>query len=639
MKRPVMTPALSLALALMLSTSIDAATTPLSKQLLTNGGGEAGTTELGKDNDVAYYDVPGWDVEQGGWVAQLGTWHNVGAPQGDRHFRPVPSASAKLSQTVKLDLPRGRDRYVVLQALIRNWNSGSDLPSMDLELLDQNNKVLVTKQVGPLKHADWQEHALYAKAPAGTTAARVRLISQRTAGDHNDGYFDDVRLTLAERPPLFVKLKAERIEGTLPPRYRLTNETPGRLTSQRWVFSDGVKMQGRSVERVFDKTGHYGVELSVTDRSGQQGTGKLPSSITITENDLTLRIINGPYLQMPTKEGMTVMWETNAAASSSVILGSGSDQRTIRSAKPVTIHEVRVKGYRPSETVAYHVQSKAGQLSVKSDRSTLTTAPNADKHWRLAVWGDSQDQPHVFGKLVEAMGKAEVDLMLGVGDLVSTGTVYEQWENRLLTPIGPVAKHTPFIAAKGNHEQDATWWYRYMSLPGDERWYATTYGNARIVVLDTNYPFAPGSEQYKWLVRELSSKESKNATWLITAHHHPPFSEIYEENIYKRLREQLWPLYEKHGVDINFHGHVHLFESGEYVPESTGRRIMSVQTSGGGGRLWKDEFDGEWPQIDKVVQWKHHWCQIDFKGDELFFKAIDIDGNLIDEWKLEALPR
>jgi len=631
----------SLILIVFLTPSIQASAglTPLDTDLLTNGGGEAGASELGQDDGIAYFDLPGWEAERGQWVAQDGAWYDIGAPDGKRYLRPLPGEIAKLSQTVQLDLPADKPRYVVLRAMARNWAADNDQPSIELQLLDGQEKVISTQTVGPIKNASWSDYAIVAQATKETRSARVKLICKRLAGTHNDGYFDQVRLTLSDHRPLLANFTAERIPGTLPPQYRFVDQTPGEINKRQWVFSDGEKREGNSVTRTFKEAGQYGVKLTAWNKDGVSGSAERSNAVTVTEDDLSVQIIKGPYLQMPTKDGVTIMWETNIAADTTVIIGACADIREVRSDKKQRIHEVRVEGFEPDEQVDYVVRSRVGQYEVESEMSSFTTAPSADTPWRLAVWGDSQDRPHVFSELVKAMGKARPNLLLGVGDLVSDGRVYAQWENRLFTPIKPLAMQVPFIAAKGNHEYDAQWWYKFMSLPMEERWFAYSYANARFIVLDTNYPFQPGSDQYKWLVEELDSEDSKSATWLMAAQHHPPFSEIYEEDRSKQLREHIWPLYEKAGVDINFHGHIHDYERGIYTPKSTGRRIATVQTSGGGGSLWKDEFDGDWPQIDKVIQWKHHWCQLDFKDDNLDFKAIDIDGNIIDEWSLKALPR
>jgi hypothetical protein len=126
---------------------------------------------------------------------------------------------------------------------------------------------------------------------------------------------------------------------------------------------------------------------------------------------------------------------------------------------------------------------------------------------------------------------------------------------------------------------------------------------------------------------------------VFAAHHHPPYSEIWEEAVQAQIRRHLIPLYESAGVDVNFHGHIHDYERGEFVPPETGRRIWQVQTSGGGGLLWWDEFDGEWDQIDLVIMDEYHYCVVDVGATELTLRAINDDGVQIDEFTIPAEPR
>ncbi|MCZ6793886.1 MAG: metallophosphoesterase, partial [Planctomycetota bacterium] len=165
------------------------------------------------------------------------------------------------------------------------------------------------------------------------------------------------------------------------------------------------------------------------------------------------------------------------------------------------------------------------------------------------------------------------------------------------------------------------------------------YAGSHFVIVDTNFPFSPGSAQYRWLDADLVSEAARTADWLLTFHHHPPYSEIYEEEVYARVRNHLVPLYEIAGVDVNFTGHIHDYERGVYVPPDTKRRIAYIQTSGGGGRLWDDEFGGEWEQIDRVIQYVHHVCVVDVTAGTLRIRAIALDGSVIDEVTLEHMTR
>ena len=354
-----------------------------------------------------------------------------------------------------------------------------------------------------------------------------------------------------------------------------------------------------------------------------------------------LEIIKGPYLQHMTQEAVTIMWETDASADATVHYLVDSQWHSTSGPSGNTIHEVRVSGLSPSQEITYYVESDPDGPGdpVQSTQATFNMAPPTGTPFRLCVWGDNQDRPEVFSQHVAHMIADQPDLLLACGDVVSTGSIYEQWDERFLGPLRPLIQYTPMIVAIGNHEADAHWFYDFLAQPGNEHWFSYMYGNVFFLILDTNYPFTVGTEQYQYAFDALLSEEAQDATWVFVTHHHPPYSEIWEEATQALIRQHLIPLYESAGVDVNFHGHIHDYERGEYVPPDTDRRIWQVQTSGGGGTLWWDEYDGEWEQIDLVILDEYHYCVVDVGETELTLRAINLDGDEIDQFTIQAEPR
>lgn len=356
------------------------------------------------------------------------------------------------------------------------------------------------------------------------------------------------------------------------------------------------------------------------------------------ETDLV--IVKGPYLQHATPDAVSILWETSRPSEGAVYYLADRTWHTLSGPSRQLVHEVRLTQRAPSEEIRYVVESidDTGARSFSAE-TPFRMAPELGTPFRMALWGDSQERPAVFARLVDLMRAARPDLLVGLGDYVDAGSVYEQWGERLFGPLQPLIRSTPMIAALGNHDEQASWFLDLVAQPGNERWFSYAFGNAFFLVLDTNEPFARGTEQYDYAVEQLLSEPAQRATWLFVVHHHPPYSEIYEERIYEQLRAHLVPLYESAGVDVNFHGHIHDYERGEYVPADTGRRTWHVQSSGGGGTLWWDEYDGEWEQIDVVILDEHHFVLVDVGTTELELQAINLAGVRIDHAKLEAEAR
>lgn len=353
-----------------------------------------------------------------------------------------------------------------------------------------------------------------------------------------------------------------------------------------------------------------------------------------------LTIKEGPYLQWATTSEISVLWETNGLTDSTVLVRrAGGDWQEVSGPASVRIHEVRLSGFEAGETAEYRVRSRAAGVELVSDIFTFTTNPPGAPDFSFVVWGDNQANPPIFTRLVQGMTSLSPNLAVSCGDVVDDGNDYARWGTEFLTPLRPLGRSVPFYVAIGNHERNAHWFYDYLAQPGNEHWFSFDYAGCHFTIIDSNFPFGPGTEQYDWILSDLFSQAAQQAKWLFVFHHHPPYSEIYEEVVYDRLRKQLVPLFEAAGVDVDFTGHIHDYERGIYTPPDTGRRITYVQTSGGGGRLWDDEFDGDYEQITKVIQYVYHYCDLRISGNTLTLRAIDLDGNEIDTFTLSQLPR
>jgi acid phosphatase type 7 len=187
------------------------------------------------------------------------------------------------------------------------------------------------------------------------------------------------------------------------------------------------------------------------------------------------------------------------------------------------------------------------------------------------------------------------------------------------------------------------------------------YGNVHFVVLNSN-------PNVNWTDRELRAwleNDLQNARpdfWRIIAYHHPEFqsSKAHADNKWMRV---LSDLYAKHKVDMVLNGHVHNYQRSYPIQTSFKPLISSalnkndwpidtrfdgasilktdgvirIVTGAGGAPLYNPEIEAkrdEWlPFTNKYIV-KHSFSQLDFDGDMLFFRQIDRDGNLLDQFKL-----
>jgi 3',5'-cyclic AMP phosphodiesterase CpdA len=368
---------------------------------------------------------------------------------------------------------------------------------------------------------------------------------------------------------------------------------------------------------------------------------------------VTPAIVVQPYLQWITQTEATIRWETNFPCVGQVSWGvSEKTDQLVSEPEPRTYHEIKLTNLEPEMLYYYRTLSKAdGPAVVTSESgkvlesavSTLQTANLPDTPFGFVVLSDTQWQPKVAGSLANAAWDLRPNFVVIAGDLVDAGNSKKQWTNDFFGALKPLVERVPFYPVLGNHEQDTRFYYDYMSLPNPEYYYTYRFGNTQFFMLDTNRDVRPGTEQFKWLEKELAASKAR---WKICVHHQPPFSsdDDYGNDWKRPIRratlgdmksKPLVELYDRYEVDIVWCGHVHSYErtwlirNGKPV-EKDGTLYMI--TGGAGGPL---ERHGPYrPGFQRHIKSAHHFCYVTVHGGELEIQAYDIDGKLFDSAKL-----
>ena len=354
-----------------------------------------------------------------------------------------------------------------------------------------------------------------------------------------------------------------------------------------------------------------------------------------------------PYLQFGTQIGMTVMWETSKKSIGELRYGETSEcTQSVKGSNPNTIHEVRIDGLKPGtqyfyQTISTPLKGQEGNPIV-SEVKTFQTDAGEGAAFAFAIISDTQGNPEVAGALAQMAWEHRPNFLLLPGDLVSTGGVKSQWINEFFAGMEPLVSRVPFFPVLGNHEQNASNYYDYASLPEPEYYYTFHYGNAQFFMIDTNKKCGSGSEQYVWLDKQLSDS---NADWKFVCHHHPPYSS--DENDYGNLWIQnksrqgdlnarhLSALYDKYEVDVVWTGHIHSYERtwrirGGKTVEKGGPIYMI--TGGGGGPL---ETPGPFrTPFANLVRRGHHYAMVWINHGRFEFKAYDLQGRLFDTYSI-----
>ncbi len=350
-----------------------------------------------------------------------------------------------------------------------------------------------------------------------------------------------------------------------------------------------------------------------------------------------------PYLQHGTQTSMTVLWETNRDCTARVEWGPTFPPKERASVDGRReMHEVRLDGLEPGRKYFYRVVSETEDgVELASEPLTFKTAVEDGSPIGFVVVGDSQSNPDVWKKISELAWGERPDFLVHCGDLVGTGGDKTHWVDEFFAPARALLGRVPFFSVLGNHEQDHVNYYRYTANPEPEWRYTFRYGNAEFFMVDSNRDCRPESEQFAWLDDALGRSE---ATWKIVVHHHPVYTSDSNDygDAYKgeaklgddRVRP-LIPLYEKHGVDIVFHGHIHDYERTWPIRDGRVDRasgVRYVQTGGAGGGLEDYAPTRSW--FTAKVRRHHHYCTVAIHGNALEFRAYNLQGRLFDFFDL-----
>jgi Purple acid Phosphatase, N-terminal domain/Calcineurin-like phosphoesterase/FlgD Ig-like domain len=338
-----------------------------------------------------------------------------------------------------------------------------------------------------------------------------------------------------------------------------------------------------------------------------------------------------PYLQSPTATSIHIGW--HSAESTGSVVEYGLDENlgsqttgTSAALDPTTIwHHVLLNNLSPD--TSYYYRCLSGDE--ESEMHRFTTQPandSSDMHVRFMVYGDNRTDSAQHTAVVQAFrDKAvelygpdldkEMNLVLNVGDIVTTGSVLSQYKAEYFSPVASTSGDVPFMISIGNHEAEAAYFYDYMEYeelagPESERYYAFNTGPVLFIALNSN---TRGDTQLDWLASILDAAETdSDIDWVFTYAHHPGRSEIWPDGNTAWIQDGVIPLLAQHNkAEGLFYGHSHNYERG--APDEGSFRLL---LSGGGGSVldrWGMYANQEdYPEIQCAYD---YYCYVIFDVD------------------------
>lgn len=247
-----------------------------------------------------------------------------------------------------------------------------------------------------------------------------------------------------------------------------------------------------------------------------------------------------------------------------------------------------------------------------------------DKSIKFAVIGDTgtgdRNQRNVAKQLADWRARSPFEFVIMMGDNLYGSEKPRDFVAKFEEPYRPLlTAGVKFYASLGNHDNPNQRFYKPFNMNG-ERYYTfrpSLTGGVRFFALDSTYM---DRAQLAWLDRELAASGSD---WKICFFHHPPYSSGETHGSSEVLREQVEPLFLKHGVSVVFTGHEHFYE--RIKPQ----KGITYFIQGSSAKLRKGDL-ARTELTAKGYDSGYTFMIVEIAGDELRFQTISQTGQTID---------
>jgi hypothetical protein len=323
------------------------------------------------------------------------------------------------------------------------------------------------------------------------------------------------------------------------------------------------------------------------------------------------------------------------------------------------MYSATVSGLVPSTVYEYRVVDGG----VVSEVFSVSTAPaSSGEAFSFAYVADTGLVGRLDGLAVatervrDLVDAADPLLVLGGGDYayLDTDTRFSSLaagRDAWFDQMEPVASSSVLMPTYGNHELSEgflAWAARFPTPAGfsSRRYYSFDVGGVHFVSILAGLSSQPLPDSgVAWIDADLAAARQAGAEWIVPFMHVAPFADGSNHPSNLALREQLGPLFEKHGVQLVLTSHDQSYER-TYpltdVPATNTPTSDSLTCYGpGDGVVWAkvspggklsninqgfSEFQTEPPPAWTAVRddTRHHYALIDVDGDTLTYQAIGV---------------
>jgi len=326
--------------------------------------------------------------------------------------------------------------------------------------------------------------------------------------------------------------------------------------------------------------------------------------------------------------GISEVDMTNKVSGSSTSYSVGSSG-VLNQVTPYTsgaLHSANLVNLKPSSTYFY----KCGDLNsgITSGIISFETLPDVGDKSKQIVFGVIGDLGMTNDSkvtLAHMEMNPDISMILHVGDLSYANCNHASWDSYGVM-VEPLAKQVPWMAVAGNHEIEMTsvsgssvftafekrfnmprvqpasfgaitYWPSSVAICTPSEFQSMyDYGNsffsfdsgmAHVVNLNPYSLSNSTSEQYKWLVNDLSSVDRSVTPWVVVQMHCPFYNsnkDHHDEFQALMMKQFFEPLLYQYKANVVFNGHVHAYERSHPVFQNTTRDdgVTYIQIGDGG---------------------------------------------------------
>jgi predicted phosphodiesterase len=261
--------------------------------------------------------------------------------------------------------------------------------------------------------------------------------------------------------------------------------------------------------------------------------------------------------------------------------------------------------------------------------TALPGAQAVDDIVRFAVIGDAgtggEAQYAVGRQMASFRTQFPFDLVLMLGDNLYRRASPEVYASAFERPYAPLlADKVKFVAVLGNHDSPESVSYPGWNMNG-QRYFSFVRNHVRFFAIDTNVLDA---KQLEWLDETLSTSQEP---WKIAYFHHPIYSNGKRHGSNVELRVRLEPLFLRHGVQVVFSGHDHMYE--RLKPQ----KGITYFVAGSGGQLREGGVRPTGTTAASFDQ-EQTFMLTEVDKDALRFRAITRNGAVIDSGTILRQP-